>query len=197
MELFSPLMDIQGLDAEPSVVETCNNRGHKAVVGKAEELPFEDNSFDIVYCSYLLLWVPDPVRVVKEMKRVSRDWIICLAEPDHYGRVSNPPGIWLMDEYFTRGLKKQGADPGVGRTIQASFATAGLRPEVGVHAGLWSLNKVRSDAQEEWHSLASIAAEGASQTALNELKKEWDRAAREGSLVQYTPTFFALARKNL
>lgn len=195
MELFSSMLDARGLDIDPGVVETCNNRGQKAIVGKAEELPFEDNSFDIVYCSYLLLWTPDPVRVLKEMKRVSRDWVICLAEPDHYGRISHPPGIWLMDEYFTRGLKKQGADPGMGRTLQAAFTTAGMSPEVGVHAGMWKVARMRAEAEDEFYSLASIASEATSQVALSELKKEWDRAARDGSLVQFTPTFWAMARK--
>jgi hypothetical protein len=83
----------------------------------------------------------------------------------------------------------------MGRTLQAAFITAGMTPEVGVHAGRWGVGRMRSEAEDEWYSLASIASEATSQVALAELKKEWDRAARDGSLVQYTPTFWAMARK--
>ena len=38
----------------------------------AAALTFADNSFDIVYAPYLVSVVPDPVHVVKEMRRVCR-----------------------------------------------------------------------------------------------------------------------------
>ena len=38
----------------------------------AANLTFEDNSFDIVYAPYLISVVPDPVKVVREMRRVCR-----------------------------------------------------------------------------------------------------------------------------
>jgi len=40
------------------------------VRGDAHHLPFEDNSFDVVYSRYVLEHVADPVRVLKEMRRV-------------------------------------------------------------------------------------------------------------------------------
>jgi ubiquinone/menaquinone biosynthesis C-methylase UbiE len=36
----------------------------------AQALPFEEARFDTVYCRYLLEHVSDPVRVLREMKRV-------------------------------------------------------------------------------------------------------------------------------
>lgn len=41
-------------------------------IGFAEELPYEDNKFDIVYCSQLLEHIKDPLVVVKELKRVCK-----------------------------------------------------------------------------------------------------------------------------
>jgi len=38
----------------------------------AIDLPFDADSFDIVYAPYLVSVVPDPVRVVQEMRRVCR-----------------------------------------------------------------------------------------------------------------------------
>lgn len=40
------------------------------VVGRAEELPFGDARFDIVICTQVLEYVPDPRRAVREMYRV-------------------------------------------------------------------------------------------------------------------------------
>ncbi len=38
----------------------------------AAAMPFEDESFDIVYAPYLISVVPDPVKVAREMSRVCR-----------------------------------------------------------------------------------------------------------------------------
>ncbi len=45
---------------------------HLEVVGDAHHLPFSDNSFDAVVCETLLEHVPEPARVINEMRRVLR-----------------------------------------------------------------------------------------------------------------------------
>lgn len=40
--------------------------------GDAQDLPFEDNSFDFVTCQTVLIHVPDPQKAIEEMKRVLR-----------------------------------------------------------------------------------------------------------------------------
>lgn len=40
--------------------------------GRADALPFEDESFDFVYCSHLLEHVEDPARVIAELLRVTK-----------------------------------------------------------------------------------------------------------------------------
>ncbi len=195
MELLSPYLDVQGVDIDADAVMASNARGQRAQVGRAEELPFEDGSFDIVYCSFLLLWTPDPVKVVREMTRVSRDWVICLAEPDHGGRISYPPSLGSVDELFIKGLRKQGADPEMGRKLQSVFMRCGLLPEAGVHAGMWNVERMRAETENEWRSLAPVCEEVASGRALSKAKSAWDDTAKNGSLVQYTPMFYALARK--
>ncbi len=195
MELLSPYLDVQGMDMDPEAVAASNARGQSAQMGRAEEMPFEDGSFDIVYCSFLLLWTPDPVRVIKEMARVSRDWVICLAEPDHGGRISYPPEVAVLDALFVQGLRKQGADPEMGRKLQDVFSQCGLSPQMGVHPGMWDLGRMRAGADEEWRSLVSFVGEVTDAGALSKISKGRDGAARTGSLVQYTPTFYAFASK--
>ncbi len=43
---------------------------HLEVVGDAHHLPFTDNAFDAVICETLLEHVPEPARVINEMRRV-------------------------------------------------------------------------------------------------------------------------------
>ncbi len=57
------------------------NAHTQLVRGRAEELPFKDKSFDLVFCSNLLHHVENPVDVVKEMVRVSKRFV-SLSEPN-------------------------------------------------------------------------------------------------------------------
>lgn len=47
----------------------------------ANDLKFEDNSFDVVFCNALLHHVESIAEVIQEMKRVSRKYVIIL-EPN-------------------------------------------------------------------------------------------------------------------
>lgn len=65
---------------------------------KADDLPFEDNSFEVVTCQTLLIHVPNPEEVLKEMKRVLKpNGIIICAEPNN--RIQ-----FLLKDYFTQEL---------------------------------------------------------------------------------------------
>lgn len=191
MELLSPFLDVRGIDADPEAVIASNARGQRASVARAEELPFEDRSFDIVYCSYLLLWVEDPVQVVREMARVARDWVICLAEPDHLGRITYPPELGVLDTMLADSLRRQGADPMMGRKLPGTFARCGLEATSGVHASMWSPERMREESEAEWRSLTASAGE----PDLATIRKAWGAALSAGSLVQYNPVFYSIARK--
>lgn len=50
-------------------------------VGSAYELPYQDNSFDIVFTSNLLHHLDEPEKAVKEMHRVSKKYVV-INEPN-------------------------------------------------------------------------------------------------------------------
>ena len=54
--------------------------------GNAYDLPYPDDSFDMVFESNLLHHVAHPLRVLSEMRRVARRYVICV-EPNR----ANPP----------------------------------------------------------------------------------------------------------
>ena len=70
---------ITGIDLSASMLDKARERVARQGVRNvrllemdAANLTFEDDSFDIVYAPYLVSVVPDPVKVVQEMRRVCR-----------------------------------------------------------------------------------------------------------------------------
>jgi phosphatidylethanolamine/phosphatidyl-N-methylethanolamine N-methyltransferase len=70
---------ITGIDLSTSMLEKARDRVKREGLRNvrllemdAANLTFADDSFDIVYAPYLVSVVPDPVRVVQEMRRVCR-----------------------------------------------------------------------------------------------------------------------------
>ncbi|MGE3404321.1 MAG: class I SAM-dependent methyltransferase [Vicinamibacterales bacterium] len=70
---------ITGIDLSSSMLDKARERVQREGLRHvrllemdAANLTFEDNSFDIVYAPYLISVVPDPVKVVREMRRVCR-----------------------------------------------------------------------------------------------------------------------------
>jgi SAM-dependent methyltransferase len=67
--------DVTGLDASPFLLDLAGQRlGHRAELrqGRAEDLPFSDNEFDIVTLITSLEFTEDPARAIAEAIRVCR-----------------------------------------------------------------------------------------------------------------------------
>ncbi len=70
---------VTGIDLSPEMLEKARARVQRQGVRNirlqemdAAHLTFADDSFDIVYAPYVISVVPDPVQVVREMRRVCR-----------------------------------------------------------------------------------------------------------------------------
>jgi phosphatidylethanolamine/phosphatidyl-N-methylethanolamine N-methyltransferase len=77
--LYPPDCAVTGIDLSDSMLEKARDRVARKGVSNirllemdAADLKFSDNSFDIVYAPYVISVVPDPVAVVREMRRVCR-----------------------------------------------------------------------------------------------------------------------------
>lgn len=82
-----------GIDKEERSIAKAKNRAiernlntrFQYQVGDVHTLPFPDNSFDLVTCQTLLIHLPDPKKVLKEMLRVTKtNGNILLAEPNNF-----------------------------------------------------------------------------------------------------------------
>jgi SAM-dependent methyltransferase len=195
MELLSPTFDVKGIDIDPHMVRKAREQGLDAYQGDAMALPFEDNAFDVVYCCYTLLWVKDPEKAIREMARVSRRSVACLAEPDYGGRICHPKEVADLDHYLVESLIEEGADPYIGRKLCGLMEAAGLDVELGMQPGVWSPEQLRIEAEAEWDSLANAVRERMDKDTLAETKVAWDKALADRSLFLFNPVFYAIGRK--
>jgi len=77
--LYPSNCQVTGIDLSSSMLEKARERvarehlhNVRLLEMDAASLTFADDSFDIVYAPYLVSVVPDPVKVVREMHRVTR-----------------------------------------------------------------------------------------------------------------------------
>jgi ubiquinone/menaquinone biosynthesis C-methylase UbiE len=61
-----------GLDLSPGMLEVARKRDLEVVEGSADDLPFDDASFDLVYSFKVLAHVPTLETALQEMARVTR-----------------------------------------------------------------------------------------------------------------------------
>ena len=80
---------VNGIEISPAAVEAANKRAEMKDVdftaqqGDLENLPFDDNTFDICYCGWVLHHFPDVNKAVSELVRVMKPGgKIAMAEPN-------------------------------------------------------------------------------------------------------------------
>lgn len=162
--------------------------------GDGRRLPFRDACFDAVYCHYLLLWVADPVRVLQEMRRVTRPGgaVIALAEPDHAARIDAPPPLDSLGHLQTAALAAQGADTQMGRKLAQCFRQAGLAEiRSGLLGAEWTAPGQAPDPLE-WQTLQTDLASNLSAAELARYQALDQTAWGHGTRVLFIPTFYAL-----
>lgn len=193
MDNLGDLLLTTGLDKDYDVVRSCRGRGLDVVHGSAYALPFPDSTFDIVYCTFLLMWLRAPQAALTEMRRVSRGYVASLAEPDFGARIDHPAELAGIRDALVSGLREEGADPTTGRKLRDLFGSSGLDAEIGVHPGVWSVEKLKREFHDEWRFVSEHAQ--VSPEELRGLESSWKKALRHRTLFQYNPVFFAVAWK--
>lgn len=184
---------LYGLDIDRDALAQCKAHITNAslIRGNALQLPYSNNSFDVVYCHFLLLWVNDPLQALFEMKRVARKYIIAFAEPDYTSRIDKPEELIQLGKWQTQSLKRQGADPGFGARLAESFFQAGM--EIIETGTIQSVEREASaeDWEMEWAVTESDLAGFVSFEDIQKWKR-LDKAARErGERILHVPTYFA------
>ncbi|MDY6876979.1 MAG: methyltransferase domain-containing protein [Chloroflexota bacterium] len=193
---------VVGLDIDSEMLSFARRQQHGVtyVQGDVHTLPFSDGSFDAVVCHYLLLWLANPARGVREMARVIRPGghVLACAEPDYGGRVDHPPEMASLGRLQAKSLRQQGVNPEIGRRLGGLFVAAGLQATVGVMAGRWELPASPDGGFEaEWAMRARDLAGLVPPEELCRLRSADHQALAGGQRTLFIPTFYALGKKML
>ncbi len=181
-----------GLDLEPASLAECRIHAPSVSLtqGDGFSLPYADKSFDIAYCHFLLLWVNDPLQVVREMARVSYG-VLALAEPDYSQRVDEPSELAILGRWQMDALRRQGANPSFGGRLAETFFQAGVKIiETGPIQGQ-AVMRSAEDWENEWAVIQSDLGGGVPGGEIQKMKFMDEAARRDGKRTLHVPTFFA------
>lgn len=163
------------------------------------QLPFSSNSFHLCLCHFLLLWVSDPLQVLREMHRVTcmGGYVLILAEPDYGGRIDYPPHLEVAGKLQSRALQRRGADVMIGRKLKSLLHRAGFEVlESGVLGGQWSSQTEAEGSKLEWETFQHDVQGLIAPHELLHLKEVVSQAEKEHERVLFIPTFYAFAQKS-
>jgi SAM-dependent methyltransferase len=186
---------LHGLDIDSAALAQCQTHAPEAflVQGNTLQLPYARETFNIVYCHFLLLWVDDPLQALLEMKRVARTGahILAFAEPDYTARVDEPRTLVPLGQWQAESLRRQGADPSLGARLADLFLRAGIELlETG------TLQSAASDPSPEeweieWAVIESDLAGFIPSADLHTMKTLDQEARARGERTLHVPTYFA------
>ena len=165
--------------------------------GDGHFLPFADQTFDITFCHFLLLWVTHPVKVVEEMKRVTRPggFVLAMAEPDYDGRIDHPKTFVKLGVLQKESLIQQGAKPDMGRKLRGLYSSVGFNKiEVGLLGGQWNGIPAKEEWEMEWQVLKSDLSGYASNEWIEKLQQEDIQSWQKQERILFVPVFYAFGQ---
>jgi len=168
-------------------------------VGNVEDLPFEDEAFDIVTCNLFLMWVEDPQKAVNEMARVTRSGGTVLAslEPDYGGKLHWPENPKIDPVFAGKAIRERGGDPHIGRKLRSIFVKAGLNTVVGIgNNRIWSCDEDRDyylHARDFY--VKALSDSGIPQDEIDQWEYDYLRSLDEGVQLNFFPQFYAIGEK--
>jgi SAM-dependent methyltransferase len=189
---------LHGLDIDRNALAQCRVHAPEALLVQANalQLPYPSDSFDIVYCHFLLLWVRDPLQALLEMKRVAKAGahVLAFAEPDYTARLDEPRELVPLGQWQMESLRRQGADPGLGARLADLFFRAGIElRETGPIQNAGEEPSAK-DWETEWAVLESDLAGIIPRDDLQTMKGLDQKARERGVRTLYVPTYFAWGR---
>lgn len=195
---------VTAVDHDPEMVDAARHHlgglpNARVEQGDAAALPLADDSFDISLCHLLLMWVDDPVAVVRELARVTRPGgkIVAAMEPDYGGKMHYPENP-VVDQVFQGAMiERKGGDPHAGRKLRAWFVQAGLEPEVGLS------NPMVPSCGEDLSSFEverdfyrrALLQNGLGEEEIQAWQREYTQSLRSGEQFNFLPLFYAVATK--
>jgi SAM-dependent methyltransferase len=157
------------------------------VCADAERLPFADETFDMVFSQFAMLWL-DASAAITEIRRVlAVDGVLIALEPDYGGMVEYPPGI-ASREIWVSALRRSGADPEIGRKLPGLLHAAGFNVRVDL------LDRLEPPSPTRFQFLHGLSLTEDERQTLRHIEAADARASGPGH-VAHLPMFFITATK--
>jgi len=123
------------VDANNKKAELSNIKNLKFQVASILELPYPENSFDVVYMQAVLVHITNPVNAVREVHRVlKKEGLVLVKEPIMDRAIMSPENPLFLEsfELIERTIKsyggdRYGGDPSVGRKLWPLLDESGFR----------------------------------------------------------------------
>jgi ubiquinone/menaquinone biosynthesis C-methylase UbiE len=134
--------EVVGLDMDPVFIKEARNQAKsegienvRFDIGNIDDMKYDDGSFDLSYCRFVLMHVHDPVKSVSELKRVTRKGgSVAAADIDDGSTILFPP-LPKFEEILSKFVEysqKIGVNRRMGRELFSVFSQAGLS-SIDVH----------------------------------------------------------------
>jgi SAM-dependent methyltransferase len=70
--------EVRGVELDPEAAGVARSRGHEVEIGRLEELPWDDATFDLITCLDVIEHTPDDRATLGELRRVCRPggWLL-------------------------------------------------------------------------------------------------------------------------
>ncbi len=75
--------EVYGIDVSELCIEEAKKKGIEVIKANADQIPFPDQTFDVVYLNEVLIHVFDPEKVLREVKRVLKPGGFLLGSSPH------------------------------------------------------------------------------------------------------------------
>lgn len=172
----------------------------------ATNMEFTANSFDGAYLCWILEHVPEPIRVLSEVRRVLRPGSVVYAtEVMNASFFLDPysPNVWKYWMAFNEYQLEQKGDPFVGAKLGNFFMQLGYK-DIQTEVKTWFLDnrypQARKDCIEYWAELLLSASEQlinaklVSEDIVNGMKEEMAKVANDPNAVFFYSFVQASAR---
>jgi len=125
------------------------------MIGDANEIPFPDAAFDIAHSHQVLQHVKDPVKILKELKRVTKPGGFVASSVSDWGGFVVYPSVEGMDDFlelFPKVSKFTGGEQEGGRRLRSWAHDAGFEwKDITSSASTWCYST--PEEREWWSSL--------------------------------------------
>lgn len=197
--------EVVGIDIDAEKLQEaekvlCNIPNIRLKEADVLDLPFDDETFDLVVFNIVLMYIKYQQRAVNEMARVTQKggFVLGTLEPDYASKISYPEDPTLP--LLLKNMEDLGADLYTGRKLKVLFNTAGLETEFGMET---ETNYILMDDKKYlgmflndfWVLKKLFQKNGWTNEEIEKYKQEELERIKNGLRFSFTPCFYAIGKK--